>query len=218
MTNLARLISKNFNGMRSFINYHLVFKKKFAFMGGKPAVWGVWNVEVFGPNISIGKNTVFLAANGTRTRLTSVKLGNHEGRIRIGDNVLLMAGVRLSSASGIDIGDDCMLASFCYITDADWHGVHDRINPIGKTAPVVLEKGVWIGDSAIVCKGLTIGENSIIGAGAVVRKDVPANVIVSGNPAEIVGEIDPEKVVTMGALHKMIEDGTLDEMIAEGKF
>jgi len=115
-----------------------------------------------------------------------------------------MSGARISSASEIIIGDDCMLANFCYIMDADWHDIYDRTSSPGKSAPVVLEKGVWIGDSAIVCKGVRIGENSIVGAGSVVRKDVPANVVVIGNPAQIVKKLDPEKIVTMGALYKRL--------------
>jgi acetyltransferase-like isoleucine patch superfamily enzyme len=53
------------------------------------------------------------------------------------------------------------------ITDSDWHDVYNRIS-IGKTAPIKIEDNVWIGDSVIVCKGVSIGENSIIGADAVV--------------------------------------------------
>ena len=74
---------------------------------------------------------------------------------------------------------------------ADWHGIYDRATPVGKTSPIVLEDNVWIGDSAIVGKGVKIGKNSIVAAGAVVVKDVPANVVVGGNPAKIIKELDP---------------------------
>ena len=193
--------------LRTLFHYHLFFKKRFRRMGGRPVVWGVWNVEVWGPNISIGRNVVIVGADGAKTRLTTVKLGDREGAISIGDNVLVMNGVRLSSASRIEIGDDCMLANYCYLTDADWHDVHNRIMPIGKTAPIILERGAWIGDSAIICKGVRIGENSVVGAGAVVTKDVPPNVVVAGNPARIVKRINPEKVVTMSALYALMEGG-----------
>ena len=60
----------------------------------------------------------------------------------------------------------------------------------------MLEKNVWIGDSAIVCKGVTIGENSIIGAGSVVTKDVPKNSVYAGNPAKLVKELDEDEFVS----------------------
>ena len=84
-----------------------------------------------------------------------------------------------------------MFANSSYISDADWHGIYDRASPVGKTAPIVLEDNVWIGDSAIVGKGVTIKENSIVAAGSVVVKDVPANVIVGGNPAKVIKQLDP---------------------------
>lgn len=188
--------------LKSEYIYRRSFIKKFASVGGRPMVWGVWNVVVYGPNIHIGKNCVIVGADGFRTTLTSVSYGGHEGSIKIGDNVLVMNGVRISSADEIVIGDDCMLANFCYIMDADWHDIYDRTSSPGKTAPVVLENGVWIGDSAIICKGVRIGENSIVGAGSVVRDDVPANVVVIGNPAKIVKHLDPGKVITMKKLYE----------------
>jgi tetrahydrodipicolinate N-succinyltransferase len=84
-----------------------------------------------------------------------------------------------------------MFANSSYVSDADWHGIYDRATPVGKTSPIVLKDNVWIGDSAIVGKGVTIGENSIVAAGAVVVKDVPDNVVVGGNPAKIIKELDP---------------------------
>jgi len=94
------------------------------------------------------------------------------------------------AAEKILIGDSCMIAHGAYISDADWHGIYDRAEPVGKTKPVILEDNVWIGDSAIICKGVRIGKNSIIGAGSVVTKDVPPNTIYAGNPAKFVKAID----------------------------
>jgi maltose O-acetyltransferase len=56
--------------------------------------------------------------------------------------------------------------------------------------PIVIEDNVWLGGGVIVCPGVTIGENSVIGAGAVVTKDVPPNVIAVGNPARVLRPID----------------------------
>jgi serine acetyltransferase len=96
------------------------------------------------------------------------------------------------------VGDSCMVASNAYITDSDWHDIYNRIAP-GKVAPVKIENNVWIGDSAIVCKGVTIGENSIVGAGAVVVHSIPANSIAAGNPARVVKTLDPNQAFTTRA-------------------
>lgn len=57
-------------------------------------------------------------------------------------------------------------------------------------APVHIEDNVWIGGNVIVCPGVTIGENSVIGAGSVVTHDIPANCVATGNPCKVVREID----------------------------
>lgn len=100
------------------------------------------------------------------------------------------------AAESIVIGDACMIAHGVYISDADWHGIYDRAEPVGNTKPVVLEDNVWIGDSAIICKGVTIGENSIIGAGAVVTKNVPPNSVFAGNPAKLVKTLENKEFNT----------------------
>jgi serine acetyltransferase len=81
------------------------------------------------------------------------------------------------------------------VTDADWHGVYDRSQAIGNTAPVWIGDNVWIGDSAIICKGVRVGENSIIGAGSVVVKEIPDNVIAGGNPASVLKSLEKGRAV-----------------------
>ena len=56
--------------------------------------------------------------------------------------------------------------------------------------PVSIGNNVWIGGSAVICPGVSIGDGAVIGAGAVVTKSVPENVVVGGNPAKIIREID----------------------------
>ena len=155
-----------------------------------------WHVEIFGPSVKIGNYATIIAASDKKVRLSVWTETPGKGAIKIGSYCLVCPGVRMGSSHSITIGDNCMLASGAYITDSDWHGIYNRVAS-GKNAPVKIEDNVWIGDSAIICKGVTIGKNSIVGAGAVVTKDIPANVIAAGNSAKVIRLLDPEeKIVT----------------------
>jgi acetyltransferase-like isoleucine patch superfamily enzyme len=157
-----------------------------------------WLVEVFGSPIEIGNYVNIIASWDSRVRLTvwPTNLDKmDEGQIKIGSYCVICPGVRISSALEITIGDSCMIANNVYITDNDWHDIYNRAST-GKPKPVHIENNVWLGDSVIVCKGVTIGENSVIGAGAVVTKDIPVNVVAAGNPAKVVKELDPNEQIT----------------------
>ncbi|MGD8417716.1 MAG: acyltransferase [Pseudomonadales bacterium] len=171
-----------------------------------------WYLKLHGANIRIGASPHIITARDRRVALTTWRFEDAEGHIDIGDYCLLCPGVRLDSACGIHVGNNTMFASSAYVTDADWHDIYDRARPIGNRAPVVLEDNVWVGDSAIVCKGVTIGENSVVGAGAVVASDIPANVIAVGNPARVIKTLDPERL--MRKREDLLSDGpALDRQI-----
>ena len=148
-----------------------------------------WHVEIFGAPIELGDYVNVVASSDKPVRLAIWSMQPDQGRIRVGNYCLICPGVRIGSAHEITVGDNCMIASNAYLTDSDWHDIYNRIS-MGKTAPINIENNVWIGDSAIVCKGVTIGENSIVGAGAVVVENVPANCVAAGNPARIVKQLD----------------------------
>lgn len=151
-----------------------------------------WNIEVFGAPITLGKHANIITTSDHKVRFTVWAKEKGKGKIQIGDCVLICPGVRISSADEITISDNCMIASSVYITDTDWHDVYNRVHSLGNPGPVHISENVWIGDSAIICKGVTIGENSIVGAGSVVVQSIPANVIAAGNPARIVKHLDPD--------------------------
>lgn len=151
-----------------------------------------WYVEIFGPSIEIGKYTNVVGAPDNKVRLSVWPHKKGQGSIKIGDYCLVNPGVRISSACKIVVGSNTMLANGVYLTDSDWHDIYDRVYSLGNNAPVVLEENVWIGDSAIVCKGVTIGKNSIVGARSVVLNDVPPNVVAAGNPAKVVKQLNPD--------------------------
>ncbi len=157
-----------------------------------------WHVELFGGPIDIGKFATVIATSDKKVRLSVWPESAGQGKIQLGDYNLICPGVRISSACGIRIEDNCMLANGAYITDADWHGIYNRVS-FGQAASVHLKKNVWVGDSAIVCKGVTIGENSIIGAGAIVVDSIPDNCIAAGNPAKVVKHLDSNEAFTTRA-------------------
>ncbi len=163
---------------------------QFEKIGEGPLILGVRYLHVNGEGISVGNFATFISALDSHIHLTTWNADTYEGKIEIGDFCLFSPGVRISAATSIKIGNSCMFANSAYISDSDWHGIYDRALPVGKSEEVVLEDNVWIGDGAIVSKGVTIGKNSIVGARSVVIKDVPENVIVAGNPAQVVKELD----------------------------
>jgi len=156
---------------------------------------GPWHVEVFGSPVLLGNYSTVIATPDKKIRLSVWSEKKNMGRIHIGSFCIICPGVRISSAADILIGDNCMIASGAYITDSDWHDIYDRVST-GKSNPVRIENNVWIGDSAIVCKGVVIGENSIIGAGSVVVNEIPPNSIAAGNPAKVVRSLDANEKIT----------------------
>ena len=152
-----------------------------------------WYVKISGPNIRIGKCLTAIGEPQHRVEIGVWGRNDGEGRLVIGDYGLLSPGTRLSASDEIIIGDSVMMANGTYITDSDWHMVYDRSKRDDDAYPVHIGDNVWLGDHSTVLKGVTIGENSIVAARAVVTKDVPANVIVAGNPAKVVKHLDSER-------------------------
>lgn len=94
----------------------------------------------------------------------------------------------------ITIGDNCLMAPGVHIyaathpVDAKYR--QDNEDYYELAYPVKIGNNCWIGGRAIICPGVTIGDNVVIGAGAVVVKDVPSNVVVAGNPAKIIRDMN----------------------------
>lgn len=181
------------------------------YLGHGHTILQPWNLSLFGAPISIGVYSNIITTADHKVRLSIWSETDDIPGIRVGDYCLICPGVRVGAARQIQIGNNCMLASNVYITDADWHGIYNRVVP-GTHKPVFLEDNVWVGDSAIVCKGVTIGKNSIIGAGAVVVDDIPANVVAAGNPARVVKQLDPDETFVTRE-HFFADPADLDDEI-----
>lgn len=149
--------------------------------------------EIHGKNITAG-NYLHLVSHPLKpVRLTTWSGRQGQGSIQIGDYCLIAPGVEITAAKSIVIGANTMIAAECSINDCDWHGLYNRTRPFRCTKPVVLGNNVWLGARVMVNKGVTIGDNSVIGAGSVVTADIPANVVAAGNPARVVKALNPER-------------------------
>jgi acetyltransferase-like isoleucine patch superfamily enzyme len=108
--------------------------------------------------------------------------------IRIGKNVFINHACSFLDMGGITIGDNVLIGPKVNLVSEN-HPIDPSLRKslIGK--PIVIKNNAWIGASATILPGITIGENSIVAAGAIVTKDVPDNTIVAGNPAKYMKSI-----------------------------
>lgn len=146
--------------------------------------------------IAIGSNVVINSAvranpvSGGVTKIYAMK----NGKIRIGDNVGL-SNCTIISNHEIIISDNVMIGAGTIIMDTDFHAVNyeERMNDIlhekADKCSVIIEEGAFIGANCIILKGVHIGEHSIVGAGSVVTKSIPANEIWGGNPAKLIKRV-----------------------------
>lgn len=110
--------------------------------------------------------------------------------ISVGDRVFINYNLVALDVAKITIGDDCQLGpNVQLLTPTHPIDPQPRRDKLEAAQPITLEDNVWLGGGVIVCPGVTIGENSVIGAGAVVTKDIPPNVVAVGNPARVIREI-----------------------------
>lgn len=106
--------------------------------------------------------------------------------ISLGAKVYLNAGCTILDTAPVRIGDNSLLGPGVQIYCADHHrDVELRRQGLERARPVTLGRDVWVGGSAIILQGVTIGDGAIVGAGSVVTRDVPAGATVAGNPARV---------------------------------
>lgn len=169
----------------------------------------VWRYELaaFGsrsdikrPYLVLGGESIGIGARvwvdgGSRIEAHNSQRGTE--RILIGDDTYIGPHCHITAAKSVKIGRGVLIASRVYITDHD----HDFSNPLEQmrshrrllVAPVIIHDNAWLGEGVMILKGVEIGANSVIGAGSVVTKPVPANSVAVGNPARVIRYYDVEQ-------------------------
>ncbi|MDC0424855.1 acyltransferase, partial [bacterium] len=132
--------------------------------------------RIFGKKVGIlGDFTVVNPKN--------VTIGDHCG---INHDVLILGHHRVEIGSYVVLSARCMLID----TGLDKNEFSERDFPKHVNGPIRIEDGAWIGAGAIILAGVTVGRKAIVGAGAVVTRNVPPQAIVAGNPAKVIGRTD----------------------------
>ena len=109
--------------------------------------------------------------------------------ITVGKNVFINEGCCFQDQSGITIGDDCLIGQQVVIATLN-HDLSPKHRKDMLPAPVKIGNNVWVGAHATILSGVTIGDNAVVAAGAVVTKDVPSNTVVAGVPAKVIKTIE----------------------------
>ena len=112
-------------------------------------------------------------------------------QIAVGDRFFANFGCVFLDVCSIDFGDRCLLGPSVHVYTAT-HPLDAETRAAGKEygKPVTVGDDVWIGGQAVLNPGVEVGDRSVVASGAVVTRDVPADVVVQGNPAEVVKELD----------------------------
>lgn len=110
--------------------------------------------------------------------------------ISIGERTFINYDCVLLDCNRISIGSEVQFAPGVHIYTAT-HPLDAKVRRAGleSALPVTIEDGAWLGGGAIVCPGVTIGENCVVGAGSVVTRDLPANVLAVGNPCRVIRQL-----------------------------
>jgi acetyltransferase-like isoleucine patch superfamily enzyme len=164
--------------------------------GRRFAAFGAGSVLAFPPGAIFGEAWIEIGSGTVVGQHVSITAGTVPGQdlgptplLRIGNGCVIGRGSHIVAHQRVDIGDDVFTGPYVYITDQN-HGYADPDVPIGRqwpaNAPVSIGAGSWLGAGAIVLPGSCIGRHVVVGAGSVVRGQVPDHCVVAGVPARIV--------------------------------
>jgi acetyltransferase-like isoleucine patch superfamily enzyme len=168
--------------------------------GGLPYVYGDLQLDI-GDDCKVSAQTSLVAGHVF-----------DEPTLTLGDHTNLGPGVVISVCRSVTLGSWVRVGSGAFIADNPGHPLdaerrRDQAVSRDQVRPVVIEDDVWIGTRATILPGVRVGARSVIGAGAVVTRDVPPDVIVAGNPARVVRRLHEADVARVVPLNRSAADG-----------
>ena len=175
------------------ISYVVTFLKGVK-IGSNCRFWGITYFSRYvNSSITIGRNCSFRSDRRSNlagvNRACIVATHGRDAKIVIGDNCGL-SGTVIGAATSVIIGSNVMIGANSFITDFDWHSLSPETrNTTFAKAPVNIGSHVWIAANCVILKGVTIGDNAVIGVNSVVLSDIPAGTLAAGSPCRVIKEI-----------------------------
>ncbi len=152
--------------------------------GNKVRVWGRPSVRNNG-RMLIGDRVRLVS-----TIATTELVAGANGVLEIGEGAFINYGCSIAADLLVRIGPRCNIGTHVIIMDNDFHRLEpDRRHEKPASRPIILEENVWLGGRVIVLNGVTIGKDSVIGAGSVVTRDIPPGVVAAGVPAKVIRQL-----------------------------
>ena len=162
----------------------LIHKKASLLVNGRFAFNKPWSGEQNRPATLVLSESATLSVNGSFTMRDGVYVTADRGAVLSLRDGFLNNGGKISCFSKISLGNDVRLSEDVILRDSDNHEI---VRPgFVKSAPIVIGDHVWVGLRAVILKGVSIGNGSVIAAGALVNKSVPAHAIFGGVPAKVI--------------------------------
>ncbi len=179
MNQLIRLLPYR---VRQFIYKSLIKQWKIS-AHDLPQIIGVLPDIINAGEFNLGTNCTFRSYR-LRHRV-SVWAG---AKLTIGNNCFLNDAVTICSTQEISIGNFAKIGDQVHIYDSDFHQV--TADADAYQAPIVIGNNVWVGAKSMILAGTTIGDNSVIAAGSIVKGNIPANCVAAGSPAKVIKTFD----------------------------
>lgn len=130
----------------------------------------------------------------------NILVGGRRPRLSLGNGVFIGHATTFAVANNVELHDYVGVGENCYITDTEGHSHYAPNRPIWEVpaseddiAPTIIEENVQISNDCKILKGVRIGARAVIGAGSVVRSDIPPDAVVMGNPARVVKRMNPDE-------------------------